>query len=138
MADDKADKKKADDEGSARTADGSGGSTKVVELVDRVDPASAGLPGYIGVGMLGGVLLGLDPLRDAAQGNGPFEDAMFRFLACLLVCIAAASIIGRLLDGARGDERDDDQRAQPAAKEPIDIDRTGDDQPDRQADVGSS
>ncbi len=75
-------------------------SSKRVELVDGVDPAAAGLPGYIGVGLLGGVVLGFGPLRNAVTGNGPFEDALLGFVACLLVCVAGASAIGRLLDNA--------------------------------------
>lgn len=84
-------------------ADGAPG-TKRVELVDTGAPARAGMPGYIGVGLLGGFVLGFAPLRDAAQGNGPFEDAMVRFVACLLVCLVAASVLGRLLDDAPPEE----------------------------------
>jgi hypothetical protein len=74
--------------------------TRRVELVDTGAPTRDGMPGYIGVGLLGGVVLGFAPLRDAVQGNGPFEDAMVRFVACLLVCLVAASVLGRLLDDA--------------------------------------
>lgn len=126
MADEKPDGKgkkeaKGDkgDNGADDGSDGSGGdagkgsgdgSTKKVELVDEVDPSSAGLPGYIGIGLLGGFILGFDPLRDAAQGNGPFEDAMVRFVACLLACVAAASIIGRLLDNAPPPDDDEEDQ----------------------------
>ncbi|MEM9563393.1 MAG: hypothetical protein AAGA93_12285 [Actinomycetota bacterium] len=82
-------------------------SSKRVELVDGVDPAVAGLPGYIGVGLLGGVALGFGPLRNAVTGNGPFEDALLGFIACLLVCLAGASAIGRLLDNAAADAADE-------------------------------
>jgi len=75
-------------------------ATKRVELIDEGDPASSGLPGYIGVGLIGGMGLGYGPLRDAIGGAGPFEDAMLRFVACVLVCVAAASIIGRILESA--------------------------------------
>ena len=50
--------------------------------------------------MLGGIVLGFGPLRDAVQGNGPFEEAMVRFVACLLVCLVSAGLLGRLLDNA--------------------------------------
>lgn len=73
---------------------------KRVELVDEVDQSADGLPGYIGIGLIGGIVLGFGPLRDAVQGTGPFEDAMLRFLACILVCVVAASFIGRILDSA--------------------------------------
>jgi len=75
-------------------------ATKRVELVDEGDPASSGLPGYIGLGLIGGMVLGYGPLRDAIGGTGPFEDAMLRFVACVLVCVAGASIIGRILESA--------------------------------------
>lgn len=81
---------------------------------DADDPSAPALPGYIGVGMLGGIVLGFDPLRDAAQGNGAFEDAMIRFVACLLVCVAAASVIGRLLDSAPPEEVDAEQETEVA------------------------
>ena len=51
-----------------------------------------GCPATSGSACSAGFILGFDPLRDAAQGNGPFEDAMVRFVACLLVCVVAASI----------------------------------------------
>lgn len=75
-------------------------STRRIELVDTGAPRRAGMPGYIGVGLLAGVVVGLGPLRDAALGNGPFEAAMIRFAARLLVCLVAANLLGRLLDGA--------------------------------------
>jgi len=74
--------------------------TKRVELIDDPDRSGDGLPGYIGVGLIAGIVLGSGPLRHAVQGTGPFEDAMLRFLACILVCVAAASFIGRILDSA--------------------------------------
>ncbi len=75
-------------------------ASKRVELIDAGDPASSGLPGYIGVGLIGGMILGYGPLRDAIGGSGPFEDAMIRFVACVLACVAAASVIGRILESA--------------------------------------
>lgn len=81
---------------------------KGADAEEHPDPSRAGLPGYIGVGLLGGIVVGFGPLQDAAQGNGPFEDAMLRFLACVLFCLLAASLIGRLLDSVAplGDDRD--------------------------------
>lgn len=83
-------------------------ATKRVELIDQGDPSSSALPGYIGVGLIGGFILGFGPLRDAVQGVGPFEDAMVRFLACILVCVAAASILGRILESAPPAEESND------------------------------
>ena len=80
--------------------------TRRVELIDQGGQAADGLPGYIGVGLIGGIVLGFGPLRDAIQGVGPFEDAMLRFLACLLVCVVAASFIGRILDSAPSAEEE--------------------------------
>lgn len=82
------------------------------------DPSAPALPGYLGVGMLGGVVLGFGALQDAVQGNGAFEDAMIRFVACLLVCVAAASVIGRLLDSAppEGDEAGSANGNEPAGQ----------------------
>ncbi len=54
----------------------------------------------IGVGLIASVVIGYPPLRDAIQGNGPFENAMLRFVLCFGACVLAASVIGRLLDGA--------------------------------------
>jgi hypothetical protein len=72
---------------------------KRVELVDE-GGRSPGLPSYIGIGLLGSLVVGFGPLRDAAQGHGSFEDAMTRYLACLLVCLVGASAVGRILDSA--------------------------------------
>lgn len=76
------------------TADG-----KRVELVDDGD-RTGGLPSSIGLGLIGSLVVGFGPLRDAAQGNGPFEGAIARYLACLLVCLVGASVLGRILDSA--------------------------------------
>lgn len=54
--------------------------------------------GYIGLGLVGSLVVGFDPLRDAFQGNGSFENAILRFLACAAVCVIGASTIGRLID----------------------------------------
>lgn len=77
---------------------------------DPNDPNAPGLPGFVGVGLLGGVIVGFDPLRDAVRGYGPFDTAMLRFLACVLVCVTAASLIGRLIDSVpRDDDSSDDE-----------------------------
>ena len=55
---------------------------------------------YIGLGLIASVIVGFSPLRDALQGNGSFENAMFRFLACFVVCVFAASVLGRMVDAA--------------------------------------
>lgn len=56
--------------------------------------------GYIGLGLVGSLVVGFDPLRDAFQGNGSFENAIFRFLACVAVCVVGAGTIGRLIDAS--------------------------------------
>lgn len=104
-------------------ADETTAATKRVELIDQGDPASSGLPGYIGLGLIGGVILGFGPLRDAVGGTGPFEDAMVRFLACVLVCVAAASFIGRILESAppaAASTSDDGRPEVAAAPDPAD------------------
>lgn len=133
----------ADDDGSGETSDGKGAgrkgepSHKRVELVDPGDPSTAGLPGYIGVGLLGGFVLGFGPLRDAVQGNGPFEEAMLRFVACLLVCVAAASVLGRLLDNAEGDEPEA-RPDEPERRASVDDGRIDDGDVDRATEAGST
>lgn len=81
-----------------------------MELVES-GARSGGAP-YIGLGLIGSLIIGFDPLRDAFQGNGTFESAMFRFLACVGVCVFGASVVGRLLDSAA--EPDSDHDADPA------------------------
>lgn len=71
---------------------------KRVELVDEGESSSA--TPYIGLGLIGSLIVGFAPLLDAIQGNGPFESAMLRFLACVAVSVGAAAIIGRILDSA--------------------------------------
>lgn len=56
--------------------------------------------GYIGLGLVGSLIVGFDPLRDAFQGNGSFENAIFRFLACVAVCVVGAGTIGRMIDAS--------------------------------------
>ena len=79
---------------------------KRVELVDTGERAG-GLPSSIGIGLIGSLVVGFGPLRDAAQGNGPFEDAMTRYVACLLVCLIGASVLGRILDSAPAESREE-------------------------------
>ncbi len=75
-----------------------GADGKRVELID--DGNSSNATSYIGLGLLASLIVGFSPLLDAIQGNGPFESAMLRFLACIAVCVVAAATIGRLLDNA--------------------------------------
>jgi hypothetical protein len=80
-----------------------------------------------GPSVLGGVVVGFGPLRDAAQGNGPFEDAMIRFVGCVLFCLVAASMIGRYLDNIPFED-DDEGDVDPEADgetPPVDRLRTG-------------
>ena len=72
---------------------------KRVELVDDGD-RTGGLPSSVGLALIGSLVVGFGPLRDAAQGNGSFDAAMARYLACLVVCLAGASALGRILDSA--------------------------------------
>lgn len=104
--DDLVDGDDADDDGGDKKGKDKKGKKKD-DPADDVDPSTNGLPGYIGVGLLGGVIVGFGPLRDAAQGNGPFEEAMLRFVACVLFCLLAASLIGRLLDSVPPEEGED-------------------------------
>lgn len=75
------------------------GDGKRIELIDD-DPDGSSVTSYIGLGLIGSLIIGFSPLRDAVVGNGPFEDAMLRFLACVAVSVGAATVIGRLLDSA--------------------------------------
>lgn len=75
-----------------------GADGKRVELID--DGESSNATSYIGLGLIASLIVGFSPLLDAIQGNGSFENAMLRFLACIAVCVVAAAVIGRLLDSA--------------------------------------
>ena len=79
--------------------------TKRVELVSDADPVNR--TGYIGLGLLGSLVLGFGPLSDALLGNGPFEAALGRFVVCVVFCVGAASLLGRLLDSAPKEEKED-------------------------------
>lgn len=71
---------------------------KKVELVAHRDQPHRTT--QIGFGLLSSVVVGFSPLTDALQGNGSFENAIGRYLACVAFCVAAALVIGRLLDAA--------------------------------------
>ena len=75
---------------------------KRVELID--EDASSNATSYIGLGLLASLIVGFSPLLDAIQGNGTFESALLRYLACLAVCVVAATILGRMLDSAPADD----------------------------------
>lgn len=76
---------------------------KKIELVAHKDQPHRTT--QIGLGLLSSLVVGFAPLTDALEGNGSFENAMGRYLACLAFCIAAALVIGRLLDAAPEPER---------------------------------
>lgn len=65
---------------------------------------------YVGLALIMSVIVGFGPLRDAFQGNGSFESAMIRFLACVVACLIGASILGRMVDSVDRDHSvaDDD------------------------------
>ncbi|MGB5755959.1 MAG: hypothetical protein WBM50_03515 [Acidimicrobiales bacterium] len=75
-----------------------GADGKRVELID--DTESSNATSYIGLGLLASLVVGFSPLLDAIRGNGTFENAMLRYLACLAVCVVAAAVLGRMLDSA--------------------------------------
>ncbi|MEM7272273.1 MAG: hypothetical protein AAF547_04255 [Actinomycetota bacterium] len=75
------------------------GKSKNDEDDEQEEPPSARV-GYIGLGLMGSLIVGFDPLRDAAVGNGSFESAVLRFLACVAVCTVGAGTLGRLIDAS--------------------------------------
>jgi hypothetical protein len=75
------------------------GMERRVELVEPA-PENQGRVSRIGLGLLVSIVIGFDPLRDAALGTGSFPMAMFRYLACLGCSVAGMLALGRLLDGA--------------------------------------
>ena len=101
---------------------------KRVELVD--DGESSNATSYIGLGLIGSLVVGFSPLLDAIQGNGPFESAMLRFLACVAVSVGAAAIIGRMLDSAAAKAparpAADGAAGDPAAGNPLILDEPAD------------
>lgn len=52
----------------------------------------------IGAGLVLSILVGWDPLNDAVTGTGPFEDAVVRFVACVVICVGGAAFVGAVLD----------------------------------------
>ncbi|MCP3993196.1 MAG: hypothetical protein GY724_29305 [Actinomycetia bacterium] len=65
---------------------------------------------YIGLGLLTSLVVGYGPLTDALFGNGSFEGALGRFIACVAVCVFGASSLGHLLDNApEAEDREDDE-----------------------------
>ena len=87
---------------------------KRIELVAHRDQPHRS--SQIGLGLLASLLVGYSPLRDALQGNGSFENAIGRYLACLAFCVAAALVIGRLLDAAPEPEDTAPDREGPSAE----------------------
>ncbi len=79
---------------------------KRVELVDET--SSSDLPAYIGLGLIASLIIGFGPLADAFEGHGSFESAITRFLACVGVCVVAATVLGRILDSAPPEELPDE------------------------------
>lgn len=73
-------------------------TTKRVELVS--DREVENRTSYVGLGLLASLIVGWGPLADALFGHGSFEGALGRFVACVAVCVAGASSLGRLLDSA--------------------------------------
>jgi len=76
-----------------------------VELVEPAAPDD-GHNARIGLALLASLVIGFGPLRDAALGNGPFPQAIARYLVCLAACVGAMLVLGRLLDGAPEPEVD--------------------------------
>jgi hypothetical protein len=81
-----------------------GADGKRVELIDEGQSSNA--TSYIGLGLIASLIVGSGPLLDALNGNGPFESAMLRYLACLGVCVVAAATLGRMLDNAQYEDDD--------------------------------
>ncbi len=73
-------------------------SSKRIELV--LNRETNNRTSYIGLGLLTSLIVGYSPLADALFGNGSFEGALGRFVACVAVCVFGASSLGRLLDSA--------------------------------------
>lgn len=80
------------------------GDGKRVELIDENGGGST-VTSYIGLGLIGSLIIGYSPLLDAIQGNGSFENAMLRFLACVAVSVGASTVIGRMLNVPPGQRR---------------------------------
>jgi hypothetical protein len=78
---------------------------KRVELVSERPPLNRS--SYIGLGLLASLVIGFRPLSDAFFGNGSFEGAVARFVVVVIFCIAASSMLGRLLDSAPEEDDED-------------------------------
>ncbi|MGF1599690.1 MAG: hypothetical protein ACFCVK_22715 [Acidimicrobiales bacterium] len=91
-----------------------------VELIDRT--TNDNRPQRVGLGLLASLVVGFGPLDDAFSGNGSFEGAMFRFGVCVVGCVAAALVLGRLLDSAPPPE----DEAGPDSGTAQSVDRVGD------------
>ena len=74
-----------------------GDDSRRVELISE---RQANRTSNIGLGLLASLAVGFGPLSDAIQGNGSFESAIGRFVACVVVCVGAAAVLGHLLDSA--------------------------------------
>jgi hypothetical protein len=85
-------------------------ATKRIELVS--DREIEHRTSYIGLGLLASLIVGWGPLTDALFGYGSFEGALGRFVACVAVCVAGASSLGRLLDSAPRSETDAETEAE--------------------------
>lgn len=118
------DKKSKDkDEGSDVADDDAGDDGKKKKKDEKKGPPDeppSARAGYIGIGLVGSLFVGFDPLRDAFLGNGSFEGAVVRYLACVAVCVVGAGTIGRLIDASApdpsegdGDEVELDENGQP-------------------------
>jgi len=92
---DKSKKDKKDKKGK-----GKGKKNKGTAAAAAAGPAPVNRLSFIGLGLLASPIIGFSPLSDALTGNGPFENAIARFVACVAFSVTAAAIIGRLLESA--------------------------------------
>ena len=58
----------------------------------------------LGLAMVVSLVVGYPAMLDAATGVGPLADALVRYLVVLAACVAAAMLIGYLLDSAERSE----------------------------------
>jgi hypothetical protein len=70
-----------------------------VELVEPVPDRDRRF-GLIGLGLLLSLVVGFEPLREAAFGAGSFPAAMARYLACVVCSVLGMLGLGQLLDDA--------------------------------------
>lgn len=95
-----------------------GADGKRVELIDEGQSSNA--TSYIGLGLIASLIVGSGPLLDALNGNGSFENAMLRYLACLAVCVIAAAMLGRMLDSAQFNNSDDAEAGDSSPNQDLD------------------